>query len=355
MSCHQEQNKALTAWSRQTEASYQARIKLGKIKPVIKMLTHLGVELPSLLENTDIALRDLAIYDARINTKQYFQLIKNACSLSPDPSFALKLGEQFYINHDGILACRLMSCQTAAHAMHLLSDYQSLLTQLFNLSFVESEEFGVFTATPIHGLNECVPYFIEYVFSSIYSLGKFCTGKTYLPMHYEFSYSGDSKQANYAHFFGSNIQFNCKENRVIIPKKILNLPFLFADQSNANVHDKICQDKVRLVQTQLPLIDQVRKQINQFKFSEATLPKVAEALYMSPRTLRRHLKQHQKSYQSILEEERKHYVRRALLRNSSIKTLAEEMGYQDTSSFSRAFKQWFGVSPNHFRGQDHSS
>jgi AraC-like DNA-binding protein len=71
---------------------------------------------------------------------------------------------------------------------------------------------------------------------------------------------------------------------------------------------------------------------------------------MSPRTLRRHLQSHETSYKELLEEERKRVALAHIRKQDiSIETLAESLGYSDASSFSRAFKRWYGLSPKNFK------
>lgn len=327
---------------------------IGKIKPLVKLLANDGVKLADLLMGTGIQLNHLALYDATIQHWQYFKLIENAQKLSPDPAFALRLGEQLYINHDGLLACRVMSCQNPSQAMRLLSDYQSLLTTLFHLKFTEQSELAVFSANPLFDFEPCLPYFIEYTFASIYALGKFCTASQEFPMRYEFTHDGTNKRARYHAFFGDDIQFNCRQNRVIIPRQILAMPFIFANEDSAQKNDKLCQDKIRLVHQNTSIIEQVRQHIIKTQFADTSLNSVAAKLCMSPRTLRRHLNAENVSYKALLEKERKRLVRRQLNRPIAIKQVAAELGYSDASSFSRAFKTWFGISPQTYRAQHHT-
>ena len=329
-------------------------ISIGKVKPLIKLLATDGLSPHQLLDGTGIALSELALMNSRIHEHQYFKLIENACKLSSDPCFALRLGEQLYVNHDGILACRVMSCQNASQAMRLLSDYQSLLTQLFHLDFKQENDFAIFTAKPSANVEKCLPYFIEYTFASIYSIGKFCTGSKAFPLRYEFSYSNSGRQEKYHDFFGSAIQFNCDYNRVLIPNDILNLPFIFENKQTASTNDKICKDKLRIVSQNTSIIEQVKRIILNNQFTDISLIYVSEQLCMSPRTLRRQLSAESISYKNLLENERKRVVTQALQRNIPIKNIAEQVGYQDASSFSRAFKKWFGQPPHLYKANDHT-
>ncbi len=71
---------------------------------------------------------------------------------------------------------------------------------------------------------------------------------------------------------------------------------------------------------------------------------------MSPRTLQRNLDQASVSFSELLtrlESDRA----RALLSdpNLRIREISKSLGYRDPSSFSRAFRNWTGISPRNYR------
>jgi len=337
--------------TRNVESTYEKlTISIGKVKPLIKLLAAQGVALDELLEGTGISLRDLTLFDLLIDYEQYLKLIDNAYILAPDPCFGLSLGEQFYVNHDGLLACRIMSSENAMQAMYLLKDYQSLLTLLFQLNFEVFEDQAVFTVHPAYRLNNSLPFFIEYTFAAIYSIGKFCLGSQKMELTYEFSYEHPTSTKRYTDFFGGEVRFSCKENRVLVPLDILNKPFIFADKQSAKINDEICQDKVSSIESEVDIKQRVKMLIRKNKLFNISLETLAEQLCMSPRTLSRQLKAQKISYKTILEEERKkRAIQQIREHDISLDQLAEQLGYQDASSFSRAFKKWVGVAPNQFK------
>lgn len=79
---------------------------------------------------------------------------------------------------------------------------------------------------------------------------------------------------------------------------------------------------------------------------------VAERLNMSPSSLRRRLLKENSSYQQIKDEVRRdaaiEYLRNPDL---TIKDIAELMGFMEPGSFSRAFRQWVGMTPQHYRDE----
>ncbi|MFZ5756628.1 MAG: helix-turn-helix domain-containing protein [Pseudomonadota bacterium] len=83
---------------------------------------------------------------------------------------------------------------------------------------------------------------------------------------------------------------------------------------------------------------------------DCTLESVAERMGLSARSLRRHLQETGQSFTDIRNCVRLEFARR-LLRGSSlpIEEIAEQVGYGDQASFSKAFSAWTGTSPGRYR------
>jgi len=77
------------------------------------------------------------------------------------------------------------------------------------------------------------------------------------------------------------------------------------------------------------------------------LNEIARDLGMSERTLARRLAQGGASFTELLNLVRKEMVREMLLSSSTmnIAVVAKSLGYSETTSFVRAFRSWYGVSP----------
>ena len=77
---------------------------------------------------------------------------------------------------------------------------------------------------------------------------------------------------------------------------------------------------------------------------------VAEPMKISTRHLRRLLGQHGTSYERLLDEVRRDAALRLMTdAASSLTRIAYELGFQDPSSLTRAFRRWTGYSPSDFR------
>lgn len=81
-----------------------------------------------------------------------------------------------------------------------------------------------------------------------------------------------------------------------------------------------------------------------------TLSDLGRELGLSPRTLIRRLKAEGTSYQALLDAMRQERARWLLARTRrSIEDIAAELGYVDTSNFSRTVRRWFGTTPRALR------
>ena len=327
----------------------QLGISLDNIKPLVKLLNQQGIDIQALLQDSHIELHELADAHKVLSFSELLCIIKNADRLNPNKDHALLLGQQFFINHDGPLSLRILSSRNTREAMTLLCKYQNLFSQVLHLSFVETPEYGVFRVEEKIPLGDALPYFIEYTFSALYSLGLFCLGESELPLQFEFTHSAQGREHNFKTFFNQYTHFDCIENRVIFPKPILDKPIIFHNEQQAEKNDAICQQYIKQVNKEVELIRKVKQAMGNIEFSQLTLDSLASELHLSPRTLRRHLSAQGISYKGLLENERKRQALEKIQRQDhSIETIAFQLGYQNTSSFSRAFKRWFGMAPNHY-------
>jgi AraC-like DNA-binding protein len=83
---------------------------------------------------------------------------------------------------------------------------------------------------------------------------------------------------------------------------------------------------------------------------EPTLSEAASRLNMSMRSLQRRLKDENLTWQQLIENTRRVLAERHLRQpGMSITQLAFLLGFSDVSSFSRAFRKWYGASPSQLR------
>jgi AraC-like DNA-binding protein len=83
-----------------------------------------------------------------------------------------------------------------------------------------------------------------------------------------------------------------------------------------------------------------------------SLEQVAERLFQSPRTVHRRLEEEGSSFRAIKDALRRDMALARLTKTRDpVAKVAADLGYTDTSAFYRAFVDWTGMAPAHYRRQ----
>jgi AraC-like DNA-binding protein len=81
-----------------------------------------------------------------------------------------------------------------------------------------------------------------------------------------------------------------------------------------------------------------------------SLDEIASRLYLSPRTIHRRLEEEGSSFRGIKDALRRDMALARLTKSKdAIAKVAADLGYADTSAFYRAFVEWTGMAPVHYR------
>ncbi|MDX1369986.1 AraC family transcriptional regulator [Pseudomonas sp.] len=152
-------------------------------------------------------------------------------------------------------------------------------------------------------------------------------------------------------FWGPNLTFETTPTEIAFDSSYLRLPVV-QDLASLKVFLRTSPQWliVRFINRQ-GLSSQVFKQLRNCHYQHwPTLADMADERGLSIASFRRQLQREGFSFQELKDE-----VRRSIafecLRNSamSISDIAEKAGFREASAFHRAFKQWTGESPGHYR------
>ncbi len=96
------------------------------------------------------------------------------------------------------------------------------------------------------------------------------------------------------------------------------------------------------------LVGRVREAILSVLPETLNQDQVADMFGFNTRTFQRRLSQQGSSYRIILEQTRKDIASNQLVIGDSIDLISDRLGFSDSSNFSRAFKNWYGIPPSEF-------
>jgi len=151
-------------------------------------------------------------------------------------------------------------------------------------------------------------------------------------------------------YFGNVVRFGQPENSLAISARDADKPLTGSNRELVQIHEEVIRRYlIRLDRDNI--LNQTRLRImEQLPSGRVTENDLARVLNMSTRTLNRKLRENDETFRSLLLQVRRGLAERYINNEDySVTEIAFLLGYNDTSAFSRAFRNWFGRSPTQVR------
>lgn len=190
----------------------------------------------------------------------------------------------------------------------------------------------------------------DVTFASLVELGRRGTGQHITPLRVEFA-RPDSKSDVHRTYFGCPIRYRASRNALVLKPADLERPFPGHNSELLKILTPALASALGELQSRSSINEQVKVVLKRSLASgRPEVSDVARQLGMSERTLQRRITAEGTTFRDLLVEARQELGRQLLLDPSSgIDEVACLLGYQDASSFYRAFRDWEGMSPNRWR------
>lgn len=325
------------------------------------LLQHYGDLFRPCLAAVGLSEEVLARPDAKIPLRQYNELLEVAAERN-DPFLGLRLGL-------GLLGEPLKASLMGGvgHLVRSAADVRTMLecTNRYLVVHAQANEltwrlqggcleitYRLTDPSVLHRRQDA-----EFAIGTLYARLREYTGEKYVPLRVEFEHPQPADISLHAEVFQCPLKFGQPANVIVWPGEMLDEPLVTAD--------------LRLFQALLPGLEEERRRrladtdlttriglVIEANLASGRigLEQVATELCMSKRTLQRRLQELDLEFAELVEE-----IRQALaielVRQSqrSLTEIAQQLGYNEASSFTRAFRRWTGLSPREFRQQGANS
>ena len=149
---------------------------------------------------------------------------------------------------------------------------------------------------------------------------------------------------------GAPVLFGAETTRWVFARNAGDLPLPMASPLLEETYSALCKKLVAAAPVQNPFVNHVFDLLVRSGRGFPSAAEVSSQLKVSERTLHRRLDANHTSFGKLLDQVRHERAQDLLDKSTlSIECIAEMLGFSETSSFTRAFKRWEGVSPRQRR------
>lgn len=169
---------------------------------------------------------------------------------------------------------------------------------------------------------------------------------------------GPTEPHRYCDFFQARVRFGESQTALRFPASVLTTPIRGA---NADAYARLCADLARCLRTRCVsdlLEDAICAWMLQAsrRWIAGTLEQAAADFGVTPRTLQRRLKERGISFLDLRAQVRMEQARQLLTDSAlSVTNIAQQLGFSETSAFTRAFRNHASQSPSAFRRESVAS
>lgn len=285
----------------------------------------------------------------RYTTAQMATLFGESVKCTGNPAFGLTVARFLHPSNVHALGYALLASATLRDACERLVYYFRIASNQGAYHIEESEDrFCLVLEVTAEGVAyetiDAWNAFIVRVFRMIYRLD-------FAPLSVTLARPRpEGFEELYTTSFQVPVQFGTPSCEMCLDPTIVDIPLLGGNREIAGEHDKIMQNYIAALDT-ADIINRVKRIILQKLPSEnCTKQQVASELAMSPSALHQKLAAQDTSFQDLLNQVRKSlaldYMEQSRV---SITEMSFMLGFNDTSSFTRAFRRWTGKSPRDYR------
>ncbi|MCO5132228.1 MAG: AraC family transcriptional regulator [Xanthobacteraceae bacterium] len=320
---------------------------------MVDLLAEEGIPAEQALTGIALSAEQLRTSATKVSTAQILQSCRNAVRLSANPDFAYRASSRYCVSTYGMYGFAALSSPNFRETIAFAVTYHRLATPLMQVAFREEGGAATWTLTPLPLPDIDAPlyaFIVKLHMGVLLSLHRRLLGAAFKPARVAYTRGQADDGAAATAFFDCPVVHGEAENRFVFDAAWLDRQ---PDFGNAFVYTELrqlCAGLLKEFELGTGVAGQVRKLILANLSRPVGFERVAEALNMSGRSLRRRLQEEGTSFGQLVDELRGQvaikYVHDTDL---SVEDIAFALGFSDASSFRHAFRRWTNAAPNEYR------
>lgn len=313
------------------------------------VLERWSFSMETLLDGSGIDPEALLQADCQIPQPTFAALLRRAIKLTNEPGIGYHVGLQMKASYHGVFGQAAMVANNMREVIELTQAFTSLYFTIMTLHFEQQGDQAILRFEETHPQFELGNVGAQVMLLGFATMGQSLTGKPVsgigmvkVPRPEYFS--------RFQHLVPGEVRFEQPYNGLIFPAEILDRPLVMADPIAARLAREQCKQELNRLAGNSSTYQLARDLAFDEQQGFASMEEVADKLHLSPRTLQRRLSDEGVSYREVVEHIRRDRALRLVASGgASIGQVADLLGYNDVTNFSRAFRRWTGESPRAYR------
>ncbi len=279
----------------------------------------------------------LTYYSALLN---YGKLTLN------DPLFGFHVGCDVHSADYGVLGYLVESSENLAMAIKNLLAFDQLVANIGRTDFSINQQQATIRWTP-HA--QCSEQIVLRNMAAWLTTAKQLLGSDITPTQIKLCHSFSKAQSlQLTEYLNCEVLIAQSFNEIIFPSQLLTHAFRSENPQLQKTMAAISQQELASINTSKCIKSEISHLLKiKPELTDCSLLQFAGVFNMSSRTLQRQLKSADCQFAKLLDDERKQRTIKQL-GTLTLGELSLQLGFNEQSSFNRAFKRWFNCSPRDY-------
>lgn len=319
----------------------------GYLLPVLKALESRGVDAQNLIRQAGIDEEISSDPLARLPFDRLGEVFRLAVIATEDPRFGLYASRYMLPSHIHALGTALIASRSLMDVCRRIERFGSFLAQTV-VFYVERDEvetkFGAHLNVPLN------PQATDMFWSFVLRLMRHLDPTELDPIRVDLT-ENETPESNkaYSDFFHCPLSFGCQEMALYFDTERLERHLPTASEELAGMSDQVVKDYLSKLERGDIISRVTSLLVANLPSGDYSKEEAAGALNMSARTLQNKLREENTNWREVLDQTR-YQLAVSYLESArySLSEIAFMLGFNDTSSFSRAFRRWAGKPPGEY-------
>lgn len=325
------------------------------VKSALEPLVERGIDSTPLLRDAGISPGLLQVPQGRVTAQSFSVLWLGVARVLDDELFGqdtrrMKVGSFALLSHI------LIDCKTLSDALARMSKFFNLILDDFTSAVDTNGDHALLTIREKPGAPAPRVFGHETLLMLQHGLACWLVGRRIPIVAAQFAYPEPARSAEYEFMYSTQLSFNTQITSLCFNRSYLQLPVI----QNARTVEEFVRNapaniilKYKNTDSLAAKIKRRLRSANSCEWPE--FDAIAQALNLTPSTLRRRLENEGQTFQAIKDQIRRDIaIDRLCNTTKSVADIAAELGFSEASAFQRAFKKWAGASPGEYRQMTHA-